>query len=203
MPVLILEGISRCGKTSWYRRNQSKLEEIFRGGVRYTHVHETPHGKVLKQTYLLRKSESDDPDFNWKLGLQYVVAHYDHVYNLERVAENQLLVVDRSIISTIAIQFGGSFVCNDDYTDAYSLAKPYFEILCLKNSWSFPFVLFLDPGVVPMERYSEMFDKAGVYRTTMNCINELNKYYVDCSLSAEEVDESCEHLLRGLKRTQS
>lgn len=187
--VIMLEGISKCGKTSWYERNLSKLRDKY-GNVTYFHPHLTGVGEILKQMYFSGTANNEE------LAAHYLGLHLAALVEIEKLNQKfRCVVVDRTILSTLVINVphieikekmlsGNSGKVFDEIAYFY-----YNRLYNLINSE--PTMIWFDCKE-PSERYASMHRLNELYTKEILSgmwVNLVNLLAVDADLSMEEVDQ--------------
>ncbi len=195
--ILILEGISKCGKTSWYERNLPRLQQKY-GRVGYFHPLTTPVGSMVKDLYMAGSTSHQE-----LTGL-FTGVHLASLGEIEsRHKRYDLLVLDRSLITALAVNMpalvqhmktvGGQFHSADFEDALHTLSYLYLETLkCFTNN---NVKLLWFNCEEPRDRYASMFHVNENYRKEIEekvspPIPGRDIYRLDASETIEMVDSS-------------
>lgn len=192
--IIILEGISKTGKSSWYKRNEDYLKSIWPYITKF-HMHNTEDGSRLKKLYF---DQIAFPTVYGKsnLVLQYTAEHLHHAMNITPVYQDTLKVLDRSLISTFCITFPQMLATmekNDisvspNIISYMSMAiQLYFDNIANANGRKMPITIYFD-GSVENERYAGMELEQSFYSNFYNADYDAPLIRVDASKSIQEVD---------------
>lgn len=186
--IVMLEGISKSGKTSWYERNLPMLREKF-GTVTYFHPHLTAIGEMLKQMYF-----SGDTN-NEALAAHYLGLHIAALTEIEKLNKQfGCVVVDRTIMTTIAInvphlvqkETSISGLCEEDQPWE---ALQHFYFSRIQNITDDNMLVFFN-CCKPDPRYEKMYPLNERYLDLVQGYSNSGGYSVECDASqpVEEVD---------------
>ena len=195
MGILILEGISKCGKTSWYERNLPKLQQKY-GRVSYFHPLTTPIGSMVKDLYMSGQTSHQE-----LTGL-FTGVHIASLVEIEsRHNTCDLLVLDRSLITTLAVNMpslirhmekvGGQFHGEDFESALYAFSHLYLQTLQYFTRSNVKLLWFNCEE--PRDRYASMFHVNSNYRKEIEKATPIpgrDIYRIDASETIEMVDSS-------------
>lgn len=193
--IIILEGISKTGKSTWFNRNKEYLENIW-PNVKKTHLHDTERGSALKRMYF-DTIKYPTPYGKSNLLLQYAAIHLHHAMNFTPVPHHELRVLDRSIVSTFCISLPQMLETFKEHnlsisanTIEYMLAATqiYFDGIQDALGGTPPIIVYFD-GSVEDKRYAGMELEQSFYsKFFYKNFEGPSLIQVDASKSIEEVD---------------
>jgi hypothetical protein len=194
--ILILEGISKCGKTSWYERNLPRLQQKY-GRVGYFHPLTTPVGAMVRALYM--NGETSHQELT---GL-FTGVHLASLGEIEsRHKRYDMLVLDRSLITTLAVNMpaliqhmeavGGQFHGEDFDSALHTISHLYLQTLQYFTHNNVKLLWFTCEE--PRDRYAAMFHVNDKYRREVEMasppIPGRDIYRIDASETIEMVDSS-------------